>query len=175
LNALPVPLPVHAPEAQPAQFEQRVSPGHWVSAVHQQGTPDALHVPPGDVTVLQLPTGHAHAVAVEAAVWQSWLSALPLPVHVPVHWVFLFTHLPLEQSPSVTQRHAECAAFRTGAGVRPVMHDVPPPVWHAIELGGGWHPWPSSLPAPVQPVQGRPPAMQCPLSHTESEAQKQIG
>jgi hypothetical protein len=70
LKGLPMPVPVHAPDAHPAQFEQRVSNGHCASEVHQQGTPPALHVPVGDVAVLQLPSEHAHAVAVDAAVWQ---------------------------------------------------------------------------------------------------------
>jgi hypothetical protein len=153
---------VHAPDAHPAQFEHCVSTGHCAFEVHQQGTPAALHVPVDDVTVLQLPSEHAQAVAVDDAVWQFWLSDGPLvlPLHVPVHWLVLFTHLPLEQSESATQTHAVCPEFNTGAGVRAVMHDEPPAVWQATELGGGTHPCPSSLPTPVQPVHGRPPATQ---------------
>ena len=86
----------------------------------------------------------------------------------------LGTHLPLAQSVSATQRHAVCAPLSTGAGLRLVVHvDPEPELWHATELGGGWHPWPSSVPVPVQPEQlplwllG----MQWPLSHTASLVQ----
>jgi hypothetical protein len=48
------PVPVQAPEAQPAQLTHWPL-GHCEFAVHQQGVPDALHVPEGDATPLQLP------------------------------------------------------------------------------------------------------------------------
>jgi hypothetical protein len=156
LNALPVPDPEHDSPAHPAHVEQRVPSGHWVSEVHQQGTPAASHVPLGDETFWQLPLEHDHVWATEVAVSQSSLSAAPLPVHAVelVHWLFLSTHLPLAQSESATHRHAVLAALSTGAGVSVVVHEVPEPVLaHATELGGGWHPWPSSDPLPVHPEQ----------------------
>ena len=95
---------------------------HWESFVHQHGVPEAVHVPAGEVTSLQLPLEQAHAVGAEVTGWQSTLSAAPLPVQAPVHWPFALTHLPLEQSESATQRHAVCAALETGGGERVVVH-----------------------------------------------------
>jgi hypothetical protein len=112
--------------------------------VHQHGTPAAVHVPVDEVTVLQLPIGHAHAPAIDVAVRQFWASAGVSPVHVPVHWFAALTHLPLEQFESDVQRHAVWPAFRTGAGVSVVVHVPPPLPMHATELGGTSHPWPSS-------------------------------
>ncbi len=62
------------------------------------------------------------AVATETSGWQFAVSAAPLPVHVPVHWLPLFTHLPLEQSASATQRHAVWT--HAGAGNSEVLHVV---------------------------------------------------
>jgi hypothetical protein len=106
-----------------------------------------VHVPLADVTLLQLPMEHDHALAVDVAVWQSSLSAVPEPVQVPVHWLLLFTHLPLEQFESAT--HRQWPPLRTGAGVSVVVQAVPPLLAHGTELGGGTHPCPSSEPAPV--------------------------
>ena len=60
------------------------------------------------------------------------LSATPLPVHDPVHWLFALTHLPLAQFESATQRHAVCVGSETGAGEREVVHEYAEagsPVW----------------------------------------------
>jgi hypothetical protein len=54
-NTSGVPAPVHMPEVHPAQFTQVVPDTHCESAVHQQLVPDALQVPVGEVTSLQLP------------------------------------------------------------------------------------------------------------------------
>jgi hypothetical protein len=62
LNASVAPVPVHAPEGQPAQLAQ-VSPGHCASAVHQHAVPAALQAPVEDATSLQLPTAHEYFVA----------------------------------------------------------------------------------------------------------------
>jgi hypothetical protein len=102
--------------------------------------PAAVHTPDSDDTLLQFPIEHDQALAALAAVSQSSLSAVPLPVHVPVHWLSLLMHLPLEQFESATQRHAVFAVLRTGAGVRVVMHEVPPIPAHATELGAGMQP-----------------------------------
>ena len=64
LNAFVVPAPVHAPDTHPAHgahlpFE------HWVSFVHQHGTPPAAQVPVGDVTSLQLPIEQAQPVVAD--------------------------------------------------------------------------------------------------------------
>jgi hypothetical protein len=99
---------------QPAQFAH--FEGHWESLVHQHGTFEAVHVPVGDVTVLQLPTGHVQAISLAVAVRQSWLSAGDAPLQVPLHWLSLLTHLPLEQSESATQRQADWSDLSTGAG-----------------------------------------------------------
>jgi hypothetical protein len=120
-NASPLPVALHAPVPQPAQLAQR-PPEHCESLVHQHGVPEAEHVPVDDVTVLQLPFEHDHAVAAAVTRAQFAPSAMPVPVHEPVHWLFALTHLPLAQSESATQRHAVCAAFETGAGERVVVH-----------------------------------------------------
>jgi hypothetical protein len=82
--------------------------GHWLSLVHQQGTPASEQVSVGDVAVLQLPIEQAQLLATDVAVTQFSLSAGPavLPLHDPLHWLSAFAHLPLEQFESVTQRHA---------------------------------------------------------------------
>ena len=136
------PLPEQAPGAHPGPAAHSAPLGHCESLVHQQGTPAAVHEPVGDETLSQLPIEHDHALATEAVVWQSSLSAVPLPVHMPatVHWLSLFTHLPLEQSESATQRHAVLPELRTGGGVRVVVHVVPPVPTQATELGAGTHP-----------------------------------
>jgi hypothetical protein len=152
-NALLVPaLPVQAPDAHPDQAAHWAPLGHCESLVHQHGTPAAVHWPVGDETVLQLPREHDHVLATDVAVLQSSVSAVPLPVQVPVHWLSLLTHLPLEQFESSTQRHAILATLMTGAGVRVVMHEVPPVAMHGTELGAGMQPCPSSVPVPVQLV-----------------------
>jgi hypothetical protein len=112
---------VHDPAAHPAQVTH-LPPAHSESLVHQQVTPAALHVPVGDATLSQLPVAHPQPLTAEVIAWQSDPSAVPLPVQVPVHWLFEFTHLPLEQSESATQRHAVCAALHTGVGEREVKH-----------------------------------------------------
>jgi hypothetical protein len=61
-NASGVPVPVHAPEAQPAQLAH-VPLGHCASAVHQQAVPAALQVPVEDATSSQLPTAHENFMA----------------------------------------------------------------------------------------------------------------
>jgi hypothetical protein len=157
-NALAFPaLPVQAADAHPDQPAHFVPPGHWESLVHQHGTPSAVHWPVGDETLLQLPVEHDQVLATVTAVRQSSGSAVPFPVQVPVHWLSLLTHLPLEQFESSTQRQAVFAALITGAGVRVVTHIVPPIAMHGTELGGGMHPCPSSV-LPV-PVQGCPPLL----------------
>jgi hypothetical protein len=112
-------------------------------------------------------------LATDVAVWQSSLSAVPLPVQVLVHWLSLLTHLPLEQSESATQRHAVFAELMTGAGVRVVVHAVPPVLTHGTELGAGMHPCPSSAPVPVHPEQLLlcELGMQWPLAHATSAVQ----
>ena len=96
-----------------------------------------------------------------------------LPVQLPVHWLLALTHLPLEQSPSATQRHAVPPELRTGVGVSDVLHPVPPLVVQGTDVGAGWQPCPSSVPVPVQPEQFPlcELGMQCPLSHATSEVQ----
>jgi hypothetical protein len=140
LNALPVPVPVHVPAAQPAHAPHSAPLPHCESLVHQQGMPDAVQVPDGEDTVSQLPPEQDHATATEVAVSQSVLSDAPLPVQVPVHCPKKFTHFPLEQSASATQRHEVPYGFNTGAGVSVVVHAVPPVLPHATELGAGWQP-----------------------------------
>jgi hypothetical protein len=150
-NPLLVPAsPVQAPDAHPDQGAHSVPAGHCESLVHQHGTPPAVHWPVGDETLLQLPVEHDQVLATVAAVTQSCESAAPFPVQVPVHWLSLLTHLPLEQFESSTQRQAVFAALITGAGVIVVTHIVPPIAMHGTELGGGMHPCPSSVPVPVQ-------------------------
>ena len=171
-NGFPVPTPVHAPAAHPAQVAQS-PPWHCASLVHQQGTPAAVHVPPGDVTVEQLPIGQEKALAIEVAVRQLLLSADPLPVQVPEHWLWPFTHLPLEQSESATQRQADLSEFSTGGGDRLVLHDEPPVMPQATELGATWQPCPSSC-APLVPVQAgleQCEGMHLPLAQAASEVQ----
>lgn len=85
LNALPVPCPVQAPAAHPAQLAHRSPLGHCESLVHQHGTPAAVQDALGDVTSSQLPLEQDHASAVDAIVSQSSLSLGATPVHVPVH------------------------------------------------------------------------------------------
>ena len=131
---------MQAPGSHPAHETQSEAFGHCESLVHQQGTSAAVHVPEEDETLLQLPLEHDQALATLVAVWQSSLSADPLPVQVPVHWLSLLTHLPLEQFESSTQRHAVFAVLSTGVGVSVVMHDVPPDPTHATELGAGMQP-----------------------------------
>jgi hypothetical protein len=164
---------VHAPGAHPDHVAHIVPLGHCESLVHQQGIPAAVHRPLGDETLSQLPTEHDHALATDVAVWQSSLSAVPLPVQMPVHWLSLLMHLPLEQSESATQRHAVFAELMTGAGVRVVVHAVPPVPKHGTELGAGMHPWPSSAPVPVHAglEQLLPCGMQWPLAHAASVVQ----
>jgi hypothetical protein len=172
---LPVPVPVHAlDDVQPAHIAHFPPAGHWESLVHQQGTPAAVHLPLGNVTVLQLPMGHDHAWATEVDVRQSSPSAGPLPEHMlPMHWPSLLTHLPLGQFESVTQRHAEWSDLRIGAGVSVVMHAVPPTATHGTELGAGSQPLPSSVPVPVQSVQLLlfELGMQWPLAQARSDVQ----
>jgi hypothetical protein len=50
------------------------------------------------------------------------LSALPLPVHVPVHWEAPLTHFPLGQSLSATHRQDVLPALTFGAGDSVVLH-----------------------------------------------------
>ena len=83
LNPSPVPVPVQAPAAQPYQLAH-LPPAHWPSAVHQHGSPPAEHVPEGELTLLQFPLAHV-IPPVETSAWQPETSALPAPVHVPVH------------------------------------------------------------------------------------------
>jgi hypothetical protein len=164
-NALLVPpSPVQAPDAHPDQAAHSVPAGHWESLVHQHGTPPAEHWPVGDETLLQLPVEHDQVLATVAAVTQSSGSAAPLPVQDPVHWLSLLTHLPLEQFESSTQRQAVFAELITGAGVRVVMHIVPPIPMHGTELGGGSHPCPSSAPEPVQGPAGDAQLLLCELA-----------
>ena len=137
---MPLPVPLQAPSAHPAQLTHWASPGHCASLVHQHGTPAAVHWPPGDVTLSQLPIEQDQVLATEVAVSQSWLSCGPVPVQVPVHWLLALTHLPLEQSESATQRHAVCPELGTGAGVRVVVHTVPPLPMQGTELGAGSQP-----------------------------------
>jgi hypothetical protein len=147
----PASAAVQASVAHPAHVEHLAPLGHCESLVHQHGTPAALQVPDDDDTLLQLPAEHDHAFGTLVAVWQSSLSADPLPLHWPAtHWLSLLTHLPLEQLLSATQRHAVFAEFRTGAGASDVMHELPPLAPHGTELGAGMQPWPSSAPVPVQ-------------------------
>jgi hypothetical protein len=173
-NALPDPAAVQAPAAQPAQLAHLAPAGHCASLVHQQGTSAAWHVPVGEVTVLQLPTGHDQLAAVEVAVRQSSLSAGSAPEHDPEHWLSELTHLPLEQFESATQRHAVWPEFRMGAGVSVVVHEVPPVPAHATELGAFSQPWPSS-PFADLPVQLEPLQMQWPLAQATSVVHLQVG
>ena len=172
-NALPVPLPVQLPDAHPAQLAHRAPLGHCESLVHQHGTPAAVHLPLGEDTLSQLPIEQDQALATDVAVTQPSLSAVPLPEHVPVHLPSALTHFPLEQLESATQRHAVLPELGTGAGVRVVVHIVPPVPVQGTELGAGSQPCPSSVPVPVQPEQLPlwPLGMQWPLSHTESDVQ----
>jgi hypothetical protein len=96
---------VQAPALQPAQPTHRPV-AHWVSAVHQQGMPEATHVSVGEVAVLQLPIAHEKPAGAAASPAQLATSADPLPVHVPEHCDAALTHNPLEQSVSATQTHA---------------------------------------------------------------------
>jgi hypothetical protein len=173
LKPFPVPDPEHCPAAQPAHDEHIAPVGHCESLVHQHGTPADVHIPLDDDTVSQLPAEHDQAFATEVAVSHPSASAVPVPVQLPVHRLLALTHLPLEQSPSATHMHAVLPALRTGAGVRDVVHDVPPVPAHAMELGAGMQPWPSSLPVPVQPEQLPlcELGMQWPLSHATSDVQ----
>jgi hypothetical protein len=173
-NAFPLPAPVHAPVAQPAQFAHWAPVGHCESFVHQHGTSAAWQVSVGDVAVLQLPIGQENPAAVDTAVTQFWLSTGSAPVQVPEHWFVALTHFLLEQFESATQRHADLSALRTGAGVRVVVHAVPPLPAHAIELGAVSQPCPSlgfdDLPVQLELLQ-----MQCPLAHAASELHLHVG
>jgi hypothetical protein len=93
--------------------------------VHQHPTPDALHVPAGEVTVLQLPAEQDHALGGDVTSAQPAVSYVPAvvdPVHVPVHWLLALEHLPLGQSESATQRQPVRAALHAGTGERVVVH-----------------------------------------------------
>lgn len=149
LKGLPVPLPVQASAAHPAQLLHRAPAGHCESLVHQQAMPAAVHCPLGDLTSSQFPIEHDHALATDVAVTQSSLSFGALPVHVPVHCPAL-THLPLEQFESATQRHAECPELGTGAGVSVVVHVVPPVPVQGTDVGAGSQLCSSAVPEPVQ-------------------------
>jgi hypothetical protein len=109
-----VPVPVHAPLAQPAQLAHLPLP-HCELLVHQHGVPAAVQVPVGEETLLQLPIGHEKP-ATEVSGWQLVPSAVPFPVQAPVHCEAELTHLPLEQSESAAHRHAVWAELHTGAG-----------------------------------------------------------
>ena len=138
---MPVPAPEQAPDVHPAQFTQELPLGHCASFVHQHGTPAAVHSPLGDVTLSQLPIEQDHALATDLAVSQSSASLGALPVHMPpAHWPSALTHFPIEQSASATHRHAAPVELSTGAGVRFVVHAVPPPPTQGIEVGAGSHP-----------------------------------
>jgi hypothetical protein len=89
---------------------------HCASPVHQQGTPEASHVPVGDVTSSQLPLEQAYPVVPEVASWHPVLSAMPLPVQAPVQWFAVLTHFRVEQFESATQRQEEWVGSLTGAG-----------------------------------------------------------
>lgn len=131
------------PAAHPPQLAHWAPVGHCESLVHQHATPPAVHEPPGDETVLQLPIEQDQASATDDAVRQSSLSegALALPVHAPApHWLLELTHLPLGQLESATQRHAVFPLFGLGVGVRVVVHIVPPVPVHGTELGAAWQP-----------------------------------
>jgi hypothetical protein len=99
------PEPVQAPGVHPAHGAHLLF-GQCASIVHQHAIPPSLQVPVGEVTLLQLPDEQVQPVVTEVRSWQFALSATPLPVQVPVHWLFALTHLPLGQSESATQRHA---------------------------------------------------------------------
>jgi hypothetical protein len=122
LKSFAAPDPVHAPDMHPAHAAHWPF-GHWASLVHQHWTPAAAQVPVGEATSLQLPLEHAKPVVVDVRRWQFALSATPLPVHVPVHWAFALTHLPLGQFESATHRHAVWPGSGTGAGARGVEHE----------------------------------------------------
>jgi hypothetical protein len=123
LNAsvVPVPSAVHAPE-HPAHVAHAWL-SHCVFAVHQQATPDALHVPDDDATLLQLPGVHdsgvlATGVAGSSAVEQFISSAGSAPVHGPwaVHWLCVasLTHFPPSvQLVSAVHKQNVCAVFVT--------------------------------------------------------------
>ena len=162
------PAPVHAPVAHPAHAAH-LPPPHCESFVHQHVTPAAAHLPVAEVTVLQLPVGHAHEVAADVTEAQLALSAGPVPVQVPVHWVVALTHLPLAQSESATHTQAVLAGLGTGAGESVVVHAATPAV-QGTDDGAASQPWPSSVPVPVQ-LEQLPLlllGMQWPVSHTAS-------
>ena len=116
-----MPTAVQAPEAHPAHGAH-LPVLHCASVVHQQGIPAAVQVPVGEVTSLQLPVEHVQPVVTDVRSWQLALSATPLPVHEPVHWLFALTHFPLAQFESETQRHAVWVGSGTGVGERGVLH-----------------------------------------------------
>jgi hypothetical protein len=60
---------VHAPVWHPAHGTHVLPPGHCASAVHQQGTPAVVQVPPGAVTSLQLPAAHVVTLLLDG-IWQ---------------------------------------------------------------------------------------------------------
>jgi hypothetical protein len=88
--------------------------------------------------------------------------ALPVQPLDGLHWLLALTHLPLEQSPSATQRHAVPPVLRTGAGVSVVVQPVPPLVVQATDEGAATHPLVAAVPLPLQlePLQTH-----WPLSH----------
>jgi hypothetical protein len=150
---LPPTVPVQAPAAHPFHEAHSAPLGHCALLVHQQGTPAAVQVPLGEETVSQLPAEHDHASAVEVNTSQSSLSAVPLPVQplAGVHWLLLFTHLPLEQLASAVQRQAVPEELSTGEGAgSEVVHAVPALLVHATELGAAWQPLAFAVPEPVQ-------------------------
>jgi hypothetical protein len=113
-----VPEPVHAPEGHPAQLTHEPV-GHSASLVHQHGTPAALHAPSGDATSLHFPAAQVHrlgAARMSAQSDESYAPGAVDPVHVPVHWLSAFEHLPVEQSESATQWQIVCAALHANAG-----------------------------------------------------------
>jgi hypothetical protein len=101
-----------------------------------------------------------------------------LPEQVPVHWLLALTHLPLEQSPSATHRHAVWAELRTGVGESVVVHAVPPALVQAIEDGAATQPFEPAVPVPVQfdpqALMFAELATHWPLAHWSSLSQMQL-
>ena len=126
-NALPEPRPgARIGRAPGPRCALRSRSGTASRSCTSTARPPPCRSPDADETLLQLPLEHDQALATLVAVWQSSLSADPLPVQVPVHWLSLLTHLPLEQFVSATQRHAVFALLSTGVGVSVVVHDGAP-------------------------------------------------
>jgi hypothetical protein len=121
LNQSPVPVPVQAPVAQPAQVTH-CPLAQSASLVHQHETPAASHVTAGDVTSLQLPLVQPNPVGVAVTTWQPETSGAPVPEQVPTHCAAL-THSPLGHSESATQTHPVRVGLHTGAGDRVVTHE----------------------------------------------------